>query len=58
MKECDPVLLRRVQQTELTILNDFIALCQDRGLTYFVFAGLGIEACVVRALSPGTKTST
>lgn len=44
MKEYDPLLLRRVQQTELTILKDFIALCEEHGLTYFAFAGTGIGA--------------
>lgn len=44
MKEYDAETLRRVQETELEILKDFVALCDTHGLTYFGIAGTGIGA--------------
>ena len=43
-KEYDEITLKRLQQTELNILKDFIALCEKHGLTYFGIAGTGIGA--------------
>lgn len=39
-----PELLARVQQTELEIFDDFDALCEKHGLTYFAFGGSAIGA--------------
>ena len=44
MREYDEETLKRVQQTELGILKDFMALCDKHGLTYFGIAGTGIGA--------------
>ncbi len=40
----DPEVLKRVQQTELEILKDFMAVCDEAGLRYFGIAGTGIGA--------------
>ncbi len=40
----EPEVLRRVQQTELEILKDFMAVCDEAGLRYFAIAGTGIGA--------------
>lgn len=40
----DPVTLKRLQQTELDILKDFMDLCDRHSLTYFGIAGTGIGA--------------
>ena len=44
MREYDEATLHRVQQTELSILKDFMRLCDDNGLRYFGMAGTGIGA--------------
>lgn len=40
----EPEILKRVQQTELEILKDFMAVCDEAGLRYFGIAGTGIGA--------------
>lgn len=40
----DEKTLKRIQQTELEILKDFMELCDRHGLTYFGIAGTGIGA--------------
>lgn len=52
MKEYDPAVLRQVQLTELEILRDFIALCEEYHLAYFAFAGTGIGALRHRGFIP------
>lgn len=44
MKFYDDETLAKVQQTELSILRDFIDVCDKNGLTYFGLAGTGIGA--------------
>lgn len=44
MREYDEVTLKRVQQEELSILKDFINLCDANDITYFGIAGTGIGA--------------
>lgn len=44
MKEYDDESLSRVQQAELEILKDFVALCEKNNITYFGIAGTGIGA--------------
>ncbi len=44
MREYDEVTLKRVQQCELSILKDFLAVCEEYNLTYFALAGTGIGA--------------
>lgn len=40
----EPDTLKRLQQAELSILKDFMDLCDRHGLTYFGIAGTGIGA--------------
>ena len=40
----EPEILKRVQQTELRILKDFMEICDGAGLRYFAIAGTGIGA--------------
>lgn len=44
MKEYDDDTLKKVQQTELEILHDFVEICEQNHLTYFGIAGTGIGA--------------
>lgn len=44
MREYDEQTLKRVQDEELAILKDFIALCNKHNLKYFGIAGTGIGA--------------
>ena len=44
MKEYDEATLKKVQQTELGILKDFIKVCDENNLTWFGDAGSGIGA--------------
>lgn len=44
MKEYDDDTLKRVQKLELSILKDFINVCEKHNLTYFALAGTGIGA--------------
>ena len=44
MKEYDEATLKKVQQTELGILKDFIKVCEENNLTWFGDAGSGIGA--------------
>lgn len=44
MKEYDQETLHKVQQVELSILKDFMELCDRHGLIYFGIAGTGIGA--------------
>ena len=44
MKEYDEITLKKVQQTELVILKDFIKVCEENNLTWFGDAGTGIGA--------------
>lgn len=44
MREYDEKTLKRVQATELEILKDFMALCDEHKLDYFGIAGTGIGA--------------
>ena len=43
-REYDQQTLKRLQQTELGILKDFLRLCEKYHLTYFSFAGTAIGA--------------
>lgn len=36
--------LKKIQQYELSILDDFMKICDENGLRYFAFAGTGIGA--------------
>ena len=38
----DPAELKKVQEYELSILKDFIKICEENNLTYFGIAGTGI----------------
>ena len=40
----EPEVLKRLQQTELSILKDFMELCDAHGLLYFGIGGTGIGA--------------
>lgn len=44
MKEYDDATLKKVQQTELEILKDFVSLCELHNITYFGIAGTAIGA--------------
>ena len=44
MREYDKNTLHKVQQAELSILKDFIKVCEENDLSYFGFAGTGIGA--------------
>ena len=55
-REYDEQTLKRLQQTELGILKDFLWLCEKYHLTYFSFAGTAIGACAIRVLFPGMTT--
>ena len=44
MKEYDQETLKKVQRAELSILKDFVSLCDRHGLVYFGIAGTGIGA--------------
>ena len=39
-----PEILKRVQNEEMGILKDFIAVCEENDLRYFAIAGTGIGA--------------
>ncbi len=39
-----PEILKRVQNEEMGILKDFIAVCEENNLRYFAIAGTGIGA--------------
>lgn len=43
-KEYDETTLKKIHETELGILKDFMALCDKHGLVYFGIAGTGIGA--------------
>ena len=40
-REYDPQVLKRVQETELEILSDFIDLCERHQIDYFGVGGTG-----------------
>lgn len=40
----EPETLKKIQQYELSILRDFVKICEENNLTYFGFAGTGIGA--------------
>ncbi len=40
----EPEILKKVQQTEMSIFKDFIKVCEENNLTYFGFSGTGIGA--------------
>lgn len=40
----EPETLKRLQQEELSILRDFVAVCEENGLEYYGIAGTGIGA--------------
>ena len=42
--EYDPSILQRLQTLELSILDDFIRVCEENGLTWWAFGGTGIGA--------------
>ena len=44
MKEYNQETLKKVQRAELSILKDFVSLCDRHGLVYFGIAGTGIGA--------------
>lgn len=44
MKHYDNETLKKVQNYELSILKDFVKICDENGLTYFGIAGTGIGA--------------
>lgn len=41
-REYDPVILQKLQQAELGILKDFMAVCAENGLVCFGLAGTGL----------------
>ena len=40
----EPAVLKRLQETELSILRDFVDICESHGLEYYGIAGTGIGA--------------
>ncbi len=44
MREYDSETLKKVQSLELSVLKDFIKVCEENDLTYFGMAGTGIGA--------------
>ena len=40
----DPKVLKKLQQTELGILKDFLQVCEENGLTCFGLAGTALGA--------------
>ena len=53
-EQYDPKVLRKLQLAELEVFKDFIKICDENGLSYFLFAGcaIGVVATV------GTKVVT
>ncbi len=43
-REYSPEVLKRVQQSGLEILKDFIKVCEENGFVYFAFAGTALGA--------------
>ncbi len=43
-KEYEPEVLKKIQQTELSILKDFVKVCEENKLVYFGIAGTTIGA--------------
>ena len=57
MKEYDEATLKKVQQTEMEILRDFIKVCDENNLTWFGDAGSGIGAApTFVAFNKGAET--
>ena len=52
MKEYDEATLKKVQQTEMEILRDFIKVCDENNLTWFGDAGSGIGYVIDSAFGP------
>lgn len=44
-REYEPKVLRKLQLAQCKILEDFIKICEDNELQYFIFAGcaIGVE---------------
>ena len=44
-KQYDPAVLRKLQMAQCLIMEDFIKICKDNNLNYFIFAGcaIGVE---------------
>ena len=44
-EQYDPKVLRKLQLAELEVFKDFIKICDENGLSYFLFAGcaIGVE---------------
>ena len=44
-KQYDPKILRKLQLSELSVFKDFIKICEENNLQYFLFAGcaIGVE---------------
>ena len=41
-KQYDPKILRKLQLSELSVFKDFIKICEENNLQYFLFAGCAI----------------
>ena len=41
-EQYDPKVLRKLQLAELEVFKDFIKICDENGLSYFLFAGCAI----------------
>lgn len=54
----DPEVLKRVQETELEILKDFIDLCDRHDIDYFGVGGTAIGAVRHQGFIRGMMTST
>ena len=48
----EPSVLKRLQETELSILKDFVAICEANGLEYYGIAGTGIGGHPPRRFHP------
>ena len=55
MKEYDEATLKKVQQTEMEILRDFIKVCDENNLTWFGDAGSGTGQCTGSRMSTARR---
>ena len=53
----EPEVLKQLQGEILSILDDFIRICEDYHLEYFGIAGTGIGALRHKGFIPGTTIS-
>lgn len=51
-RQYDPSVLRKLQETELSVLKEFIRICQKYGIRYFALFGTNIGAARHRGFIP------